>query len=92
MSDGTTFGAALARARMTVGMSQHRLAHEAGYTPSYVCRLESGQREPSRETVAALCAVLVLDEYDTGLLHVAAGYVPPGLGWAVVWQSAEGGA
>ena len=86
MSDGNTFGAQLARARMIAGLSQNRLANEAGFDHSYICRLEAGQREPSRAAVAALCSVLGLDEYDTGLLHVAAGYVPPGLGWSVVWE------
>ena len=90
MSERTGFGAALAQARMRAGLSQNQLAHEAGYDHSYVCRLEAAKREPSRAAVAALAMVLGLDEYDTGRLHLAAGYVPPGPGWFVVFERQEG--
>lgn len=72
----TTFAEVLAEVRNARGLSQSRLAHEAGFDHSYISRLEAGKREPSRETVLALAQVLELDPRQLDLLLVAAGYRP----------------
>ena len=46
---------------------------------SLVSRIESGQRHPTREAVAKLCAGLALDRGDADALWLAAGFVPPDL-------------
>ncbi|MCC6626676.1 MAG: helix-turn-helix domain-containing protein [Chloroflexi bacterium] len=72
----TSFAAVLAELRGLRGLSQSRLAHEAGFDHSYISRLEAGKREPSRETVLALSEVMELDTPQTDSLLVAAGYRP----------------
>jgi transcriptional regulator with XRE-family HTH domain len=72
----TSFAAVLAELRALRGLSQSRLAHEAGFDHSYISRLEAGKREPSRETVMALGEVLELDPPQLDRLLVAAGYRP----------------
>lgn len=71
-----TFAEALAAARGARGLSQSRLADAAGFDHSYISRLEAGKREPSRETVMALAAVLRLSPAEIDGLLVAAGYRP----------------
>lgn len=85
LPDLRQFGPLLAdlRTRHQPKLSQRELALLAGYDASYVRRLEDGRRQPSRDTVAALCAVLDLDTLDWARLHVAAGYLPPGA-WVVM--------
>lgn len=85
-----TFGEALRAARERAGWSQSRLAVEAGYVASYISRLEAGQREPSRETVAHLAVVLALNDHQAGLLLIAAGYLPARPGWQVVYGLSVG--
>jgi transcriptional regulator with XRE-family HTH domain len=72
----TTFAEVLATLRTARGLSQSRLAHEAGFDHSYISRLEAGKREPSRETVAALAEVLELHGVELDRLLIAAGFRP----------------
>jgi transcriptional regulator with XRE-family HTH domain len=72
----TSFAEVLAELRSARGLSQSRLAHEAGFDHSYISRLEAGKREPSRETVLALAQVLELDAANLDRLLVAAGFRP----------------
>jgi transcriptional regulator with XRE-family HTH domain len=72
----TTFAETLAMFRSQRGLSQSRLAHEAGFDHSYISRLEAGKREPSRETVAALAEVLELRPVEVDQLLIAAGFRP----------------
>ena len=81
--DLRAFPGLLANLREDKSWSQSRLGVEAGYDHSYICKLESGKRKPSRETVAALAETLGLDADNTGRLHVAAGFLPPGR-WVLV--------
>jgi transcriptional regulator with XRE-family HTH domain len=76
------FGALLADLRAQRGWSQNALAADVGYDSSFICKLEAGKREPSRDTVGALAAVLEEDTLDTRRLFVAAGLLPPGV-WVV---------
>jgi transcriptional regulator with XRE-family HTH domain len=78
----TTFGGLLTCFRVRRGWSQNALGVEAGYDSSYICKLESGKREPSRDTAGALASILELDTQDTRRLFVAAGLLPPGV-WVV---------
>ena len=71
-----TFAAVLAELRTGRGLSQSRLAHEAGFDHSYISRLEAGKREPSRETVLVLAEVMGLANVDLDRLLVAAGFRP----------------
>jgi transcriptional regulator with XRE-family HTH domain len=88
LRDIRSFSGLLADLRERAEWSQHRLGLLAGYDGSFVCKLESGARQPSRDTVAALAATLDLDPDDTARLHVSAGYLPPGkwvlsAGWLI---------
>lgn len=71
-----TFAQVLAELRTMRGLSQSRLAHEAGFDHSYISRLEAGKREPSRETVLALAEVLTLRPVELDRLLIAAGFRP----------------
>lgn len=72
----TPFGAALKRLRGHRGSSQSRLARLAGLDHSYLSRLESGDRHPSRGVVIDLSAALSCDEAEMQSLLVSAGYAP----------------
>lgn len=72
------FAAELARQRVAAGWSQSHLAAEAGLDHSYIGQLERGQREPSRDTVAALAVLVAPDRAAECRLFIAAGYLPPG--------------
>jgi transcriptional regulator with XRE-family HTH domain len=78
------FPGLLADLRERAGWSQSRLAVESGLDSSFICKLESGQRQPSRDTIAAFAEVLELDADDTGRLFISANYLPDGR-W--VWFS-----
>lgn len=54
MSSGETAGALLSRARRRCGLSQAELAKRAGTTQSVISVYESGRRQPSLPTLAAL--------------------------------------
>ncbi len=80
------FAVQLTLARTRCGYSRNALAHKAGLDPSYLTRIESGQRVAPREAVvAALAAHLqfpTVQELES--FYVAAGFAPPslaGLGW-----------
>lgn len=73
---GTGFHALLRSYRLRAGLSQVRLAELAGIDRSFLNRLESGQRRPSRMVVLRLARALGLDERDRAALLFAAGYAP----------------
>lgn len=72
----TTFGIALQDARVMRRVSQSKLAARAGFDHSYVSRLESGTRTPTREAVLHLAGALGLDAAGTDQLLSAAGFLP----------------
>jgi transcriptional regulator with XRE-family HTH domain len=88
LRDIRSFSGLLAELREDQGWSQNQLGVEAGYDSSYICKLESGARSPSRDTVAALIAVLTLTRGDASRLFVAAGLLPPGR-WVVLDSDAD---
>lgn len=72
----TAFGRMLRELRKDRYLSQSRVAHFAGFDHSYVSRLESGDRDPSREAVETIARVLRLSGPDTDELLMAAGFMP----------------
>lgn len=57
-------------------LSQSRLAEAAGFDHSYVSRLESGSRTPTRDAVVKLADAMRLDEPHRDALLAAAGFMP----------------
>lgn len=59
------------------GISRNKLAHEVGVDPSYLTRIEHGDREPPRaHVVGALARCLRLDSVKTIIFYFRAGYAP----------------
>jgi transcriptional regulator with XRE-family HTH domain len=59
--------------------SCNELAREVGVDPSYISRLERGEREPPRRPIVdRLADCLGLAPAETDALLLAAGYAPPG--------------
>jgi transcriptional regulator with XRE-family HTH domain len=57
-------------------LSQSRLAEAAGFDHSYVSRLESGTRMPTRDAVVKLAGAMGLDEHQRDAMLAAAGFMP----------------
>lgn len=57
-SNANTLGEALARLRKSKRLSMKALAKAAGVSAAYICRLEGGDRQPSRDLMERLTAVL----------------------------------
>jgi len=63
--------------REAAGRSRNNLAHEVGVDPSYLTRIEHGDREPPRQhIVEALARALRLSLPDRNRLLVSGGYAP----------------
>lgn len=71
-----TFGDRLTAYRRRADLSQSRLAERADLDTSYISRLATGSRVPSRETVEALATALGLTDAERDDLRQAAGFVP----------------
>lgn len=71
-----TFGSLLRSFRERVGLSQSALARRAGLDPSFVNRLESGQRSAERSVAEKLVEALELGPAETDRLLAAGGYLP----------------
>lgn len=77
MQHGSTeFGALLKNLREKRNVSQSKLAERADFDHSYVSRLESGARMPTREAVDRLGQALNLEEPQLDSLLAAAGFLP----------------
>lgn len=72
----TSFGALLKSLREGRGVSQSRLAERADFDHSYVSRLESGARMPTREAVDRLSEALNLEKQQHDSMLAAAGFLP----------------
>jgi transcriptional regulator with XRE-family HTH domain len=73
---GESFASALRQSRERQRLSQSRLAAAAGFDHSYVSRLESGTRTPTRDAVVKLGEALTLDEVEIDSLLASAGFMP----------------
>ena len=74
--DRGVFGTALKQLREERRVSQSKLAERAGFDHSYVSRLESGARTPTRDAVMQLAGALQLDAGGQDSLLAAAGFLP----------------
>lgn len=73
---GAEFGVLLKRVREARGVSQSKLAERAEFDHSYVSRLESGARMPTRDAVVRLAEALDLAFNEQDGLLAAAGFLP----------------
>lgn len=72
----TEFGALLKSMRERRNVSQSKLAERADFDHSYVSRLESGARMPTREAVDRLGDALGLERPQLDSMLAAAGFLP----------------
>jgi transcriptional regulator with XRE-family HTH domain len=70
------FGATLKQFREARRVSQSKLAERAGFDHSYVSRLESGARTPTRDAVQQLSVALELERVQQDELLASAGFLP----------------
>lgn len=70
------FGTTLKKFREARRVSQSKLAARAGFDHSYVSRLESGARTPTRDAVQQLSGALELERMQQDELLAAAGFLP----------------
>lgn len=75
-ADSGRFAAVLRSARNECGLSQVQLGLLAGFDHSYVSRLESDTRSPTRDAVLKLARALGCDEQERDGLLAAAGFLP----------------
>src|SRR4051812_3182934 len=73
---GADFGGILKAMREARRISQSKLAERADFDHSYVSRLESGARMPTREAVDRLGQALKLDQIELDALLASAGFLP----------------
>lgn len=83
------FPALLRGFRERNGRSRNALAHEVGVDPSYLTRIEHGDREPPRQhIVEALTRALRLSVQERNRLLVSAGYAPLSVVQLGAWDDA----
>jgi transcriptional regulator with XRE-family HTH domain len=70
------FGVQLKTLREARRVSQSKLAERADFDHSYVSRLESGARMPTRDAVERLAAALQASQGEEDALLAAAGFLP----------------
>lgn len=70
------FGVTLKQFREARRVSQSKLAARAGFDHSYVSRLESGARTPTRDAVHQLSQALELERLQQDELLASAGFLP----------------
>jgi transcriptional regulator with XRE-family HTH domain len=70
------FGGLLKGFRERRNVSQSKLAERAAFDHSYVSRLESGARMPTRDAVDRLGTALGLTQIELDALLAAAGFLP----------------
>ena len=71
------FAQLLRKLRLEAGLSQNALAKKTKVDPSYINRIERGERQPpSVDVIRDIARVLDLDEFVTNQLLLSAGYAP----------------
>lgn len=75
-AQSASFGVTLKRFRESGRVSQSKLAERAGFDHSYVSRLESGARTPTREAVLQLAEALLAEPAGQDELLASAGFMP----------------
>jgi UTP--glucose-1-phosphate uridylyltransferase len=76
MHDYSTFGQCLQQAREAADLSRQALAQRVGLDPSYIYRVETGARRPSREAALAFAEALGVQGEAVNAWLEAAGYAP----------------
>lgn len=76
MKNRTPFGKLLRKTRRELEVTQRELAARIEMDTAYLSRLETGEYNPSRQTVRRLAKALALDETQTEGLILAAGKIP----------------
>lgn len=71
-----TFGNTLHRMRMQRGLSQAEIARRTGLNHSYISRLESGTRYPTRPAVMGITDALNATPAERDELLLQAGFAP----------------
>lgn len=71
-----TFGPSLQQARKAAGLSRSTLAQRVGLDTSYIYRVETGARRPSRDVALALAEALGEQGEARNAWLLAAGYAP----------------
>jgi transcriptional regulator with XRE-family HTH domain len=79
-----SFGAVLAQLRTARGLSQSKLAEWSEFDHSYLSRLESGAREPSRDAVERLASAMNATPEERAMLMESAGFLA-GVGINPAW-------
>ena len=74
--EGTQFARMLRQFREDRQISQSRLAEASNFDHSYVSRLESGNRAPTRDAVNKLADALMLSANERDSLLASAGFMP----------------
>lgn len=75
-SPPTEFGYTLKILREKRGVSQSKLAEKAEFDHSYVSRLESGAREPTREAVLRLGEALRVSDDELNGMLISSNFLP----------------
>src|SRR5947208_1790268 len=89
MQDREDFPTLLRSFRERDKRSRNNLAYEVGVDPSYLTRIEHGDREPPRQhIVEALARALRLTIPERNRLLVAAGYAPVSIVQLGAWDDA----
>jgi transcriptional regulator with XRE-family HTH domain len=89
MQDREEFPTLLRSFRERDKRSRNNLAYEVGVDPSYLTRIEHGDREPPRQhIVEALARALRLTVPERNRLLVAAGYAPVSIVQLGAWDDA----
>lgn len=74
-----SFAAQLRRYRDRLHLSSSQFARLVGCDPSYVARIEAGQRMPTAEYVDVMVRSLRLSPFECNGLYLAARIAPPGI-------------
>lgn len=83
------FPALLRSYRERAGRSRNNLAHEVGVDPSYLTRIEHGDRASPREhIITAVARVLQLTLVERNILLTAGGFAAPSLSQLGHWDDA----
>ena len=89
MQDREDFPTLLRSFRERDKRSRNNLAYEVGVDPSYLTRIEHGDREPPRQhIVEALARALRLSVPERNRLLVVAGYAPVSIVQLGAWDDA----
>lgn len=71
------FAELLRKLRLEAGLSQNALAKKTGVDPSYINRIERGERQPpSVGVIHDIARALELDSFSVDQLLLGAGYAP----------------